>query len=541
VNDPIDAAPRARSARLWLCGAALVGCAPAPALQEEATPLPYSAAVAARFAPPPITYDTPGLRAGREQFTSNEELQAWQRDLLRQGGRNGTRIEAVDAGRSQRDEPLQALRFTRGEGRPAVLLIGQQHGDEPAGAEALMVVTRQLARERLGEVLDRIDVVVLARANPDGAAWNTRVSADGHDINRDHLLLRTPEAQAVAALTRRFNPVVVVDVHEHTVVGRYLEKFNAVQRNDLLLQYATTANYPGALTEASERWFMRPLQQALTRAGLTHEWYYTNPTPPGDLRLNMGGMQPDTGRNVNGLKQSVSLLLESRGVGIGRLHLQRRVHSHVVALKSVLDSAAAQAAALAELQRSVGAEVAAQACRGDVVVLAGATSMQRDVVMLDPQTGADKTVSVQWGSSLHPRVQRARPRPCGYWLAAGEVDAVHKLRELGVRVWRLDADASLQAEGWRELSRSESARPDVRGTVADAAPTMIAVQVELAPQPLAAPAASWYVPLDQPLANLAVAALEPDTPSSYFANRIVGALDAVMRVRAPPSVALTRP
>ena len=46
--------------------------------------------------------------------------------------------------------------------------------------------------------------------------------------------------------------LVVVDVHEHTVVGRYLEKFNAVQRNDLLLQYTTTANYPSALTEASE-------------------------------------------------------------------------------------------------------------------------------------------------------------------------------------------------------------------------------------------------------------------------------------------------
>jgi hypothetical protein len=315
-----------------------------------------------------------------------------------------------------------------------------------------------------------------------------------------------------------------------------------VQRNDLLLQYATTANYPPALTEASERWFMRPLQQALARAGLTHEWYYTNPTTPGDLRLNMGGMQPDTGRNVNGLKQAVSLLLESRGVGIGRLHLQRRVHSHVVALRSVLESAAAQAAALSALQRRVGAEVGALACRGDVTVLAGATTMQRDVVMLDPETGADKPVSVQWASSLHPRVLRSRARPCGYWIAADQLDAANKLRELGVRVWRLDSDAMLQAEPWRERTRSESARPDVRGTVADAAPTMIAVQVELAPaQPTAAPAGSWYVPLDQPLANLVVAALEPDTPNSFFANRIVGSLDAVLRVRAPPPVALSRP
>ena len=52
-----------------------------------------------------------------------------------------------------------------------------------------------------------------------------------------------------------------------------------------------------------------------------------------------------------------------------------------------------------------------------------------------------------------------------------------------------------------------------------------------------APADSWYVPLDQPLAHLAVAALEPDTPSSYFANRLLPSLDSVLRVRAPPAAA----
>jgi hypothetical protein len=145
-------------ARWWLLGAALVGCAAAPIAPPLQAPpsspssssaaqpsVPYSPAVAARFPAPRVTYDTPGLRSGRDAFTTNEELQAWHQELLRQGGRDGTRIERIDLGRSQRDEPLQALRFTRGEGRPAVLLIGQQHGDEPAGAEALMVVVQQLA------------------------------------------------------------------------------------------------------------------------------------------------------------------------------------------------------------------------------------------------------------------------------------------------------------------------------------------------------------------------------------------------------------
>ena len=37
--------------------------------------------------------------------------------------------------------------------------------------------------------------------------------------------------------------------------------------------------------------------------------------------------------------------------------------------------------------------------------------------MLDPQTGADKTVHVAWDSALVLNTVRKRPRPCGYWLA----------------------------------------------------------------------------------------------------------------------------
>lgn len=482
-------------------------------------------------------YDTPGLAAGRERYTSDDELQTWLDDLVRSDRRDGTQVIRTEAGRSQRGVPLHALRFSRGSGHPVALLVGQQHGDEPAGAEALMVVARELARGGFEAVLDVLDVVVLARANPDGAAWSTRVAADGVDINRDHLLLRTPEAQAQARLVRELAPIVVVDLHEHTVAGRYVDKFNAVQRNDMLLQYTMTANYPQAWTQASERWFIEPMGDALTRAGLSHDWYYTNPTTPGDLHLSMGGLQPDTGRNVHGLKQSISILLESRGVGIGRLHLQRRVHSHVVAVRAVLDNAAAHASELVALQRRVGSEVAATACHGDVVVLAAATPTRRDLLMLDPDTGADKVVPVQWDSALLPRVLRSRARPCGYWIGADGALAVQRLRALGVRVQRFANDTALQAEAWQELSRSESARPDVLGTVADASHTVIGVRVALTARAVTAPADSWYVPLDQPLAHLAVAALEPDTPSSYFANRLLPSLDTVLRVRAAPAVA----
>ena len=562
----------AQAAALLLRWMVLVWAGTAVA-QEPSTPLPaepalpYSAAVAARFPPPLLRYDAAVLADDAQAFTSNAELSALMAKLASTApaAAAGTRIERLQPGRSVDGTAIEALRFSRGGGpgaspRPLVLLVGQQHGDEPAGAEAMLIVARALAGgegartlargepgavqavAELASVLDHIDVLVLPRANPDGAVQQRRVNALGMDINRDHLLLRTPEAKALAALVRSQRPLVVVDAHEHTVVGRYLEKFNAVQRNDMLLQYAMTANLPESLSRASEQWFRQPILQALNAEGMTVEWYYTNPTSPGDLRLAMGGVQPDTGRNINGLRHAISLLLESRGVGIGRLHLARRVHAQVLALATVLRQAALHADDLQAMQAAADGEVAAAACSGLAVVAARATPTRRVMMMLDPQSGADKPVEVDWDSSLQLRVLSQRQRPCGYWLAAEQRQAVNTLSALGVQVQRLAGPAQLPVEAWLEVARGEMARPDVRGTASDGARSILRLVVELRPESLDLPAGSWYVALDQPLANLVIAALEPDTQNSFVANRLIDRLDAVRRVLArPPAGLLARP
>lgn len=511
---------------------------------------PYSAAVAARFPDPPVRYDTPAFEAGRTTFTSNAEMQAALRRLVRDPAPPGSAlVRLITAGRSQQGAPIDALLFTREadaspaglarSGRPLVLLIGQQHGDEPAASEALLAVARELAQGRLASLLERIHVLVLPRANPDGAELGQRHAANGVDINRDHLTLQTPEALALATLARDYRPMVVVDAHEYTVVGRYLEKFGAVQRYDALLQYATTANMAPFITRAAEEWFRRPLVASLGQQGLTHEWYYTTSPDPADKKVSMGGTKPDTGRNVNGLKHAVSLLVETRGVGLGRLHLQRRVHTQVTALSSVLASTAARAADLVRLRQFVDNEVSALACQGEAVVEAGPTQSEYLLTLLDPVTGSDKPVSVTWDSALQLTSLKARARPCGYWLAASEGEAVRRLRALGLQVQRFEARGVVRGETWRELSRSSVPRPDVRGASADAQ-AAVSVQVESVPTLLDVTPGSWYVPLDQPLAHLAVAALEPDTLHGYLSHRIIGSTEATARVLARPETRTTQ-
>lgn len=514
--------------------------APAQAAASSALPAaapptaPYGAAVMARFPDPPVRYATPAFEPGRTSFTSQAELQAQLRALTREAKQASLRAQILVAGVSQTGQPIEALLLSRqadlspaamrASGRPTVLLVGQQHGDEPASAEALLVLARELAQGELSALTERLNVIVLPRANPDGAQAGRRATASGIDANRDHLLLRTPEAQAIAGLLRDYAPAVVADAHEYPAVGAYLDKFGGVARADVLLQYATAPNVHEFVTRAAEEWFRQPLLARLQREGLSADWYHTLSTSPETRRVAMGAPRPDMGRNAAGLRHAVSLLVETRGADLGRTHLARRVHTQVVAMTSILASAAARADDLIKLRRFVDTETVSRACGGEVTLEAAATPSEYVLRLIDPASGADMPVGVAWDSSLQLQPLKTRMRPCGYWIAASESEAAMRLRGLGLTVQRIEEKGVVRGEGFRETSRS---------ALADA-PGALLPQVEVVPALLDVDPGSWYVPLDQPLAALAIAALEPDTPSSYVTHGLIGGVTAVSRVLARP-------
>jgi hypothetical protein len=536
--------------------------APAP---RPAAPLPtpavvsvpaISPAVAARFPEPAVTFATPAFEPGRTAFTRNDELRAILHGLVRSsdGSARGTTVDVLPLGTSQRGAPIEVLAFTRAivmapaaaapasasasspapapARRPAVLVIAGQHGDEPAGTEALVVVAQQLAAGRFDRVLDQVDVFLLPRANPDGAALGQRATADGSDLNRDHLLLGTPEAQAQAQLVRDIAPIVVLDLHEYRVDdGLFVAKFGAVQRFDALLQYATTGNLPRFVTKAAEEWFRAPLATGLNAAGFATDWYHTVSVDPADRKVAMGGVGAQIGRNANGLKNAVSLIVESRGGGLGRTDLRRRVQVQVSAVGSVLTIAARRADDLVKLRQFVEREVTAGACQGEAVIAAEQTPSEYALAMLDPQSGAIRRVTVAWDSALELRVLRSRPRPCGYWLAASESDAVRRLRLLGVEVQQLDAAGEMRGETYRETGRSAA--------TGDGGESAARLRVQTQPVLIDVPGTSYYVSLEQPLANLAIAALEPESPAGYAANGVIASVESVARVLLRPELRMT--
>lgn len=494
-------------------------------------PLPYNAAVAARFPDPATRYDTPGLAPQRNQFTTASELSSWLNSQANKSLGRDTRLGIVQPGSSQRGTPIQALVATRAPGiqpsalydsrRPTVMFVAGQHGDEPAGTEALLIIARELAPGGLLEpLLQQINVILVPRANPDAVEAGTRNAADGTDIAHDHLLLNTPEAKALATLARDYRPVAVVDLQEFPAASVFLQKYQAIQRYDALLQYSATANQNEFVTKAAREWYTAPLRTALSQAGLSSDWYYTTSQDLQDKSISMGSLAPDSLRNVSGLKNSVGYLVSSRGSDLGRAHIQRRVHTLVTAATRMLHSSAERAKDLTQVQAFVARETASLACHQQLAVLAEQTPEQRTLTMIQPDTGADQQVRVDWNASLQPRTTLSRPRSCGYWLSASAQPAVDRLRLLGLQVLKVAEPGQLLADSYNE---ARSATP------ASGAYALTRGAVE-------APVGSYYLTMNQPMANLAAAALEPDTPYSYLARGLVPTMTDMARVMAPPSV-----
>ena len=303
-----------------------------------------------------------------------------------------------------------------------------------------------------------------------------------------------------------------------------------------MLQSAMTGNLNPEIAQAGLDVFLPAIRRAVQAEGLRDDWYNTTSADP-QSPVAMGGVQPDTWRNIGGLRNAVSILHETRGIGLGKAHLARRVQSHVVAAQALIEQMAAQGPALVALGRRVDRDVAAQACKGQITVAAGQTPEKRTLTFYDAKTGAELKPTVDWGSALTLRVQRERARPCGYWLAPSEKPAVEALRALGVQVKSMPGARQVSAQRYVFKSAEQGQRQDGRGAIQDAG-GIVKTEVALAPARVRLPAGGWTVSLAQPLAGLVTAALEPDSQNSYVAARMIavpkeGEGDRLLRLMAP--------
>jgi hypothetical protein len=503
--------------------ALLAGLAAMPVwAQEEGRVADYkqSPAVLARYKPVPIALQTPALTRGTPGLTTQAELEAFLKDLA---AKAPGQIALGSLGTSQQGRDLPYLIVSKeglsdpaalkALGRPIVWFVGQQHGNEPAGAEALLALAHDLVTSDLRQVLDKVVVVIAPRANPDGAAADKRTSASGFDINRDHLLLTLPETRAIHAKLAALPADVVVDVHEFSVANRWLEKFSALNAADAMVLYATHPAVPQPSTAIAAELIKPAMDKAMADKGLSSFWYFTTSFRD-DKVVAMGGNAPGIARNLFGLAGAVSFLIETRGVGLQLENLERRIATHYVIARSVLETVAANDRAVLEAVGSARAALARN--QGDLIVAHKVATTKMTIPLVDPVTAADMPTVVDFLDSRDVTVTARRARPEGYIVLASGKAAIDALKGKGVAVCALSGAASLDVEAFVIAQQAAVKKSDRESINPDQS-----LKAELKPRHLQVPADAVFVPMTQAASNVIAASFEPDSPGSYVGVGLV--------------------
>lgn len=480
----------------------------------------------ARFPDVAVPMQAPFLAGDGATLTSQEGMEAFVRALVDRT----PRARAVEIGRSQEGRAIPVIILSAeghdslaalGAGaKPVAWLVGLQHGNEPSGGEGVLAIAAALADGPLAPLLERISVVVVPRANPDGTAAYRRTAANGADPNRDHLLLTLPESRALHAAMRAAPPELVLDHHEYQAGGGWIRNFGGTHSADAMIQRATHPSVAAGLTELADGLFLPAIERALEQAGLSHAVYHTPNANPGRQEVALGGNSPGIARNAFGLSGAVSILVEARGIDIRVQNLQRRIATQFVVARGALTALADNPTGIRAQVN--GARLSAAQAAAPLVIASRLPAVPFTLPLLDPDTGEPRPVPVSLLDSRRAEPSATRARPAAYLVTTGVTDVAERLRLNGVASCQVVAATEVDAEGYTITARArvnrEAINPDAGMTVS------------VAPRRVAVPQGALVVPMFQAAFGIAAAALEPDSPGSLAGTGILQIAEDVTEV-----------
>lgn len=407
--------------------------------------------------------------AQTEKLTSHADMMA----LLKKLDASSPKLSLVIIGRTVQGRDIPALFFSKGEfaarreQKPIALVFCQQHGDEASGKEAALLLAADLLRGGQA-VLEKLDLILVPCANPDGAELKQRRNANGRDLNRNHVLLSEPETLALHRLFQQWFPEIVLDVHEYGAVSKWWVGQGAVKNADEMLGALSNLNIDAAIRAFSQDVFYPAIEEKVARDGFILFPYLVG-APVENDRVRFSTTDIDDGRQGLGIYNTLAFILEGKRYGGVDNMLERRCAGQLSAMKAFLQSAAER-----------GGEILAMVRAARALLLQEVAPGERALVRMDyfPDP-ARPTIAVpvfnleEWRAEVRawPRfeplvkVKKSVGLPAAYVVPGGEVGLVALLRRHQVQLFRLTAPAEAVVERYRVLHAAgrieeESPKPE---------------------------------------------------------------------------------
>ncbi|NQV72071.1 M14 family metallopeptidase [bacterium] len=203
-------------------------------------------------------------------------------------------------------------------GKLRVFIQANIHAGEVCGKEALLAMIRDMAQGKYAELLDDMVVIMAPIYNADGnervnlfnrprqngpiGGMGQRPNAQGLDLNRDHMKVKSPEARSLIRLFNEYDPHVVVDLH--TTNGT---------RHAYHITYSTPLNPntdQGIDSFLRDVWMKDVTNTIRNKVGWEYYYYGNLPFRAGDAAWYTFDHRPRFNNNYVGLRNRMAILSE---------------------------------------------------------------------------------------------------------------------------------------------------------------------------------------------------------------------------------------
>lgn len=412
--------------------------------------------------------------------------------------------------------------------KPVLMIQAGIHPGEIDGKDAGMMLLRDIAFYGKDALLDRVNLILIPILSVDGheraSAYSRpnqrgpriqgwRNTATNQNLNRDYLKLDQPEMRAVRGLILRYRPDLYVDVHV---------------TDGMDYQYDVTYGFNGedgafSRSPNSSAWLDSVFKPAMN-AALEREGHI-----PGELVFGMDDDDPRAGLNDGGLGERFSngwgaaahvptILIENHSL---KPHEQRVLGTYVFieeALRLLANQGAALRAATEQDKALRPAEILANFEQEDAPSSTRAFKGIR-YEMVDSAASGRK--EIRWLGEPDPEIWSlpfygSRPtltlkRPAAYWVPGYRADIIERLKAHGIEMEAVNEPRTVAVSMLRLVDPKLATRANEGHVQA----SVEAVEVEA--RDWTFPAGSVRVSTDQPLGDIVVLLLEPQSSESFFA------------------------
>lgn len=255
-------------------------------------------------------------------------------------------LSMIVAGRSvmRRDIPL--LHFSQDNSlssmknrKPKVLIICQQHGTEPSGKEAALILARYLLNNYIF-LLEKLDIYLIPLVNPDGAELGLRKNGNGVDLNMNYVRLDQPESKAVHDVFLELNPEVTLDVHEYNAVRKEWVSKGLIRDAEEMLDGPTNINISPDLIQFSEKKVIVKTGEIIREEGYRfHRLIIGTPFKKDRMRFSSTAIRD--GRQSFGIYNTLSFVLEGKRYADILTNIKRRTEAQLSAIIAFLQTISA--------------------------------------------------------------------------------------------------------------------------------------------------------------------------------------------------------